>query len=98
MARATTMAVLLAMLGVHGARGLAEEWIASNQTRAVNKDAETKPETTAPKKPKPPKPVVKSKVIESAPEVELENGTGDIDAEGKRRGKTCDGNWAHKRR
>lgn len=72
MSRATmAMATVLAMLCLHGARGLADEWIGSNRTAAG----------TAPSKA--PKPVVKSKVIESAAEVELANGTGDIDQEGE---------------
>lgn len=80
MTRAMAMATVLAMLCLQGARGLAEEWISSNRTVAAPKEARNK---TVPAASKAPKPVVKSKIIESAAEVELENGTGDIDAEGE---------------
>ena len=80
MTRAMAMAAVLAMLCLQGARGLAEEWSSSNRTVAAPREARNK---TVPAASKAPKPVVKSKVIESAAEVELENGTGDIDAEGE---------------
>lgn len=80
MTRAMAMATVLAMLCLQGARGLAEEWSSSNRTVAAPREARNK---TVPAASKAPKPVVKSKVIESAAEVELENGTGDIDAEGE---------------
>lgn len=79
MTRAMAMATVLAMLCLQGARGLAEEWTSSNRTAAVPEEPKKE---TVPAASKTPKPVVKSKVIESAAEVELVNGTGDVDQEG----------------
>lgn len=82
MARIAALLFLLTLLGISEATALADSWSSANKTGNDGSVTSTAKDEGENLRLKAPKPKVKSQLIKEAPEVDLENGDGDIDKDG----------------